>query len=180
MKPISRVQYPINYRHSEMQQIIQDSINTTGYYPVFGYPEFLVYDNRLLEYGFTEYAISEVKKILGIELFGDSSMLVFMETTAKNCPSKMDYNGILSSRALLITKIEGRGNDPYAILDMLINTFNTYHELNQLGKLDQMYDYMEKWRVEYWPLLGKSIYLDNSPFATKLQPHFSQFFKRSF
>jgi hypothetical protein len=160
MKPIPRTQYQINLSLSPKLEHNNNIYNQTGYYPVFGYPEFLLFDNRLKEYGFTDYAIAEAKNILGLESFGDISMLVIMDTTAKNSPSIMDYNDILSSRALLLTKIEDRSNDPYAILDMLINTFNTYQELNQLGTLDQMYDYLEQWRDDYWPILGKNMYLD--------------------
>jgi hypothetical protein len=160
MKPIPRTQHLIEYTQGKYFQYFQETNGDGVNYPMFGYPEFLLYDNRLKEYGFTDYAIAEAKSILGLESFGDISMLVFMETTAKNCPSIMDFNGILSSKALLLTKIEGRSNDPYAIFDMLINTFNTYQELNQLGTLDHMYDYLEKWRLEYWLILGKNFYLD--------------------
>ena len=169
MKPIPRTHYDIDFEYSENLAEFEKEYQLTGHYPVFAYSEFLIYDNRLREFGFTDYAINEAKNILGVESFGDEKMLVFMNTTAKNAPGMMVYDDIFSYSALMLTKIDNRGNDPYAILDMLINVFNTYNVLNQLGSLDAMYDYLEKWRIEYLPIIGKNYYLDCAAYGMLYQ-----------
>ena len=120
-------------------------------------PYFALYETRLIEYGFTNEAIAGAKKILGIDSFGDRKLIIIAEYFFGE-PSH--YDDFLSYNALIITKIKGRYNDPYAILDMLINTFNQFDIINQAFTIEQKYDYLEKWREEYFPILGKNYYLD--------------------
>jgi hypothetical protein len=80
MKPIPRTQHLLEYTQGKYSQYFQETIGNVVNYPMFGYPEFLLYDNRLKEYGFTDFAINEAKGILGLESFGDLSMYETIKT----------------------------------------------------------------------------------------------------
>ncbi|MGL4759178.1 MAG: hypothetical protein ACRCXZ_07595, partial [Patescibacteria group bacterium] len=114
MKPIPRTQYKLEYQETGNFPKFLEEYKRTGYYPVYAFSEFLLYDNRLREFGFTDYAIQESKRILGIDSFGVESMLVFMDTSAKNTPGIMTYDRFYCYCGLMLTKIDNRANDPYA------------------------------------------------------------------
>ena len=157
MKPLSRTIQPVERTtHGQGPILYQQYLDTGIHLPVSS-PYFALYETRLIEYGFTEEAIEGAKKILGIESFGDRKIIIIGQYF---WGEPTHYDDFLSYNALLLTKIKGRSSDPYAILDMLIETFNHFQSINCAFTLDQKYDYLEKWREEYYPFLGKNYYLD--------------------